>query len=190
MNEVTRLLNAIQENESEALNQLLPAVYEELRRMARFKMASESPDHTLQPTALVHEAWLRLVSPGEQNWQNRAHFFSAAAEAMRRILVEHARRKLSLKRGGGALREELEESRIVMVSPPDELLAVHEALDTLAREDASAAELVKLRYFVGMTMEEAASAMGLATRTAERIWTFARAWLKREIRGKEPPQGL
>jgi len=162
----------------------LPAVYEELRRLARHKMAGESSGHTLQPTALVHEAWLRLVSPGQQSWQNRAHFFTAAAEAMRRILVEHARRKLSLKRGGGAVREEFEESRLVMKAAPDELLAVNEALDKLAREDAAAAELVKLRYFVGMTMEEAASALGLATRTAERTWTFARAWLKAEIRGE------
>jgi len=182
MNEVTRILNSVRDDDTAAINQLLPAVYQELRRLARYKMAGESSGHTLQPTALVHEAWLRLVSPGQQSWQNRAHFFTAAAEAMRRILVEHARRKLSLKRGGGAIREELEESRLVMKAPPDELLAVHEALDKLAREDAAAAELVKLRYFVGMTMEEAASALGLATRTAERTWTFARAWLKAEIR--------
>jgi RNA polymerase sigma factor (TIGR02999 family) len=186
MNEVTRILNSIQENDSSATERLLPAVYEELRRLARFKMAGESPDHTLQPTALVHEAWMRLVSPGQQNWHNRAHFFSAAAEAMRRILVEHARRKQSLKRGGGALREELDESSIVLSAPPDELLAVHEALDKLSKEDPPAAELVKLRYFVGMTMEEAASAMGLAPRTAERLWTFARVWLRREIRQVAP----
>jgi RNA polymerase sigma factor (TIGR02999 family) len=189
MNEVTRILNSIQEDEAAAIHQLLPAVYEELRRLARHKMAGESPDHTLQPTALVHEAWLRLVAPGEQNWQNRGHFFTAAAEAMRRILVEHARRKLSLKRGGGAVREEFEESRLVLNAPPEQLIAVHEALDKLAREDAAAAELVKLRYFVGMTMEEAASALGLATRTAERIWTFARAWLKHEIRSQDGPLG-
>ena len=184
MNEITRILNSVQDDDAAAINQLLPAVYEELRRLARHKMAGESSGHTLQPTALVHEAWLRLVSPGQQSWQNRAHFFSAAAEAMRRILVEHARRKLSLKRGGGAVREEFEESRLVMKAAPDELLAVNEALDKLAREDAAAAELVKLRYFVGMTMEEAASALGLATRTAERTWTFARAWLKAEIRAE------
>ena len=184
MNEITRILNSVQDDDTAAINQLLPAVYEELRRLARHKMAGESSGHTLQPTALVHEAWLRLVSPGQQSWQNRAHFFTAAAEAMRRILVEHARRKLSLKRGGGAVREEFEESRLVMKAAPDELLAVNEALDKLAREDAAAAELVKLRYFVGMTMEEAASALGLATRTAERTWTFARAWLKAEIRGE------
>jgi RNA polymerase sigma factor (TIGR02999 family) len=184
MNEVTRILNSVQNDDTAAINQLLPAVYEELRRLARHKMAGESSGHTLQPTALVHEAWLRLVSPGQQSWQNRAHFFTAAAEAMRRILVEHARRKLSLKRGGGVVREELEESRLEMKAPPDELLAVHEALDKLATEDTAAAELVKLRYFVGMTMEEAASALGLATRTAERTWTFARAWLKAEIRGQ------
>ncbi len=181
-NEVTRILNAIQDREAEATQQLLPAIYEELRRLARHKMAGEAPNHTLQPTALVHEAWLRLVGPGHQTWENRAHFFTAAAEAMRRILVEHARRKLSLKRGGGAIREELDEASLVLAAPPDELLAVHEALDKLAQEDPSAAELVKLRYFVGMTMEEAASALGIAPRTAERIWTYARVWLRREIR--------
>jgi len=182
MNEVTQILNSLQGNDLPATDRLLPAVYEELRRLARFKMAGESSDHTLQPTALVHEAWLRLVAPGQQNWQNRAHFFAAAAEAMRRILVDHARRKKSQKRGGGAVVEELQESSFVLASPPEELLAVHEALDKLAEQDPSAAELVKLRYFVGMTMEEAATAMGLATRTAERLWTYARVWLRKEIR--------
>jgi RNA polymerase sigma factor (TIGR02999 family) len=131
---------------------------------------------------LVHEAWLRLGADNQQSWRNRGHFFAAAAEAMRRILVEHARRKQSLKRGGGAEHEELHDSVLVLTAPPDELLAVHEALDKLAREDPPAAELVKLRYFAGMTMEEAASAMALAPRTAERLWTYARAWLRREIR--------
>ena len=133
----------------------------------------------------MHEAWLRLVSSNQQSWQNRAHFFGAAAEAMRRILVEHARRKQSLKRGGGAERQELHESVLVLSAPPDELLAVHEALDQLALTDPPAAELVKLRYFVGMTMEEAASALGLAPRTAERLWTYARVWLRREIRQRQ-----
>jgi len=182
MNDVTQILNAIQQGDSHAADQLLPAVYEELRKLAALKMAAEAPGHTLQPTALVHEAWLRLVGSREANWASRAHFFGAAAEAMRRILVEHARRRKSLKRGGGAPHEELHESAIVLTAPADELLAVHEALDRLAQADPQAAELVKLRYFVGMTMEEAAAAMGLALRTAESLWTYARPWLRREIR--------
>jgi RNA polymerase sigma factor (TIGR02999 family) len=184
VNEVTRILNAIQDGDAQATGRLLPLVYEELRRLAAHKMAGEASGHTLQPTALVHEAWLRLGAANQQNWQSRAHFFAAAAEAMRRILVEHARRKQSLKRGGGVERETLDESALVLAAPPDELLAVHEALDNLARQDPAAAELVKLRYFVGMTMEEAAAALGLAKRTAEGLWTFARVWLHREIRGR------
>lgn len=152
-------------------------------------MAGEAAGHTLQPTALVHEAWLRMVSPGQQNWQNRAHFFSAAAEAMRRILVEHARRKHSLKRGGGVMREELDESSVVLSAPPEELLAIHEALEKLVAQDPTAAELVKLRYFVGMTMEEAATALDLAPRSAERIWTYARVWLRREVRKEQGELG-
>jgi RNA polymerase sigma factor (TIGR02999 family) len=184
MSEVTRILNAIQAGDAAAADELLPLVYDELRRLAASKMANEAPGHTLQATALVHEAWLRLVGPQQQpqRWPNRAHFFAAAAEAMRRILVDHARRKLSLKRGGGAERVDLHESALVLAVPPDELLAVNEALDALAREDPAAAELVKLRYFVGMTMEEAATALGLAKRTAESLWTYARVWLHREIR--------
>jgi RNA polymerase sigma factor (TIGR02999 family) len=184
VNEVTRILNAIQDGDAQATGRLLPLVYEELRRLAAHKMAGEASGHTLQPTALVHEAWLRLGAANQQNWQSRAHFFAAAAEAMRRILVEHARRKQSLKRGGGVERETLDESALVLAAPPDELLAVHEALDNLARQDPAAAELVKLRYFVGMTMEEAAAALGLAKRTAEGLWTYARVWLHREIRGR------
>jgi RNA polymerase sigma factor (TIGR02999 family) len=185
MSEVTRILDAIQKGDAAAAEELLPLVYEELRRLAGHKMAGEAPGHTLQATALVHEAWLRLAgSESQQGWQNRAHFFGSAAEAMRRILVDHARRKQSLKRGGRAEREELHESVLVLTAPPDELLAVHEALDKLALEDATAAELVKLRYFVGMTMEEAASALGMPKRTAENLWTYARVWLHREIRGR------
>jgi RNA polymerase sigma factor (TIGR02999 family) len=182
MSEVTRILEAIQKGDTKATGELLPLVYEELRRVAAHKMAAEAPGHTLQPTALVHEAWLRLGGAQHHNWENRAHFFSAAAEAMRRILVDHARRKQSLKRGGGVAHEELNESALVLSAPADEMLAVHEALDTLAREDPLAAELVKLRYFVGMTMMESASALGLAPRAAERLWTYARVWLRREIR--------
>jgi RNA polymerase sigma factor (TIGR02999 family) len=161
--------------------ELLSLVYDELRRIAAAKMAGESAGHTLQPTALVHEAWLRLRESDQEAWKNRAHFFSACAEAMRRILVEHARRKRSLKRGGGAAVVALEESALVLAAPPDELLAVHEALHTLEKEDSSAAELVKLRYFVGMTMQETADSLGLSKRTAENLWTYARAWLHREI---------
>jgi len=183
VNEVTRILDAIGQRDSKATDELLPLVYDELRRLAAQKMAGESPGHTLQPTALVHEAWLRLAGSGDQRWENRAHFFGAAAEAMRRILVDHARRKQSQKRGDGAKREELHDSVLVLTAPPDELLAVDEALDDLGAEDPHAAELVKLRYFVGMTMEEAALAMGLSKRTAEGLWTYARAWLRHRIRG-------
>jgi len=186
VNDVTRILSAIEGGDPKAAGALLPLVYEELRRIAAHKMAGEAAGHTLQATALVHEAWLRLVGADHdlQGWKNRAHFFAAAAEAMRRILVESARRKQSLKRGGGAERVDLNESALVLSAPPDELLAVHEALDGLASEDPLAAELVKLRYFVGMTMEEAASALGLGKRTAESVWTYARVWLHREIRGR------
>jgi RNA polymerase sigma factor (TIGR02999 family) len=180
--EITLLLESAARGDARAAEELLPLLYGELRRIAAHKMASESPGHTLQATALVHEAWLRLAAPHQQSWDNRAHFFAAAAEAMRRILIEHARRKQSLKRGAGAEPTELTETSLVMTAPPDEILAVHEALDQLAAEDPSAAQLVKLRYFVGMTMDEAASAMGLAKRTAENIWTYARVWLHREIR--------
>jgi RNA polymerase sigma factor (TIGR02999 family) len=182
MNDITRILNTMNATDPQARERLLAAVYEELRRLARHKMATESPDHTLQPTALVHEAWLRLITPGSKSWENRAHFFSSAAEAMRRILVEHARRRQSQKRGGGAAHEELVEAEVQLSAPADELLAVHDALDRLAGEDSAAAELVKLRYFVGMTMEEAAAVMGLKTRTAERLWSFARAWLRQAMR--------
>lgn len=185
VNDVTRILNAIRAGELEGAEALLPLVYDELRRLAASRMIHEMPGHTLQPTALVNEAWLRLFGPHQRDWANRAHFFGAAAEAMRRILVEHARRKHSQKRGGNAQPVQLEESALILAAPPDELLAVHEALDKLAAQDPAAAELVKLRYFVGMTMDEAAAAMGLAKRTAEGLWTYARVWLRREIRRVE-----
>jgi len=182
MHDVTHLLNAFRDGELQDAGILLPLVYDELRRLAASRMAREAPGHTLQPTALVHEAWLRLSGSSPGAWGSRAHFFGAAAEAMRRILVDHARRKRSQKRGGGVPAVGFDEAVLVLAAPPDELLAVHEALDKLAQEDAAAAELVKLRYFVGMTMEEAAEAMGVAKRTAEGFWTYARAWLRREIR--------
>jgi RNA polymerase sigma factor (TIGR02999 family) len=182
MSEVTRILTAIEQGDTAAAQHLLPLVYEELRRLAAYKMSAEAAGHTLQPTALVHEAWLRLAGNSDQHWQNRSHFFAAAAESMRRILVEHARRKQTLKRGAGVAKQEFDEALVALAAPPDELLAVHEALDKLAAEDKPAAELVKLRYFVGMTMDEAAATMGLSLRAAERLWTFARVWLRREIR--------
>ena len=181
VSDVTRMLEAMQRGEAQAAEELLPLVYDELRRIAAHKMAQESAGHTLQATALVHEAWLRMVGDGNERFAGRAHFFAVAAEAMRRILVESARRKRSLKRGAGAEREELNESHFVQTAPSDEMLAVDEALDLLAAEDATSADLVKLRYFVGMTMEEAAVALGLPLRTAERLWTYARAWLRRRI---------
>lgn len=181
MSDVTQILEAMHRGESQAAEELLPIVYDELRRIAAYKMAQESPGHTLQPTALVHEAWLRMIGDGNEQFEGRAHFFAVAAEAMRRILVESARRKRSLKRGAGAEREELDESHLVQTVPSDEMLAVDEALDLLGAEDPTCANLVKLRYFVGMTMEEAATALGLPLRTAERLWTYSRAWLRRKI---------
>ncbi len=181
--DVTRILQAAQQGDSLAADDLLPLVYDELRRIAAYKMAQEAPGHTLQPTALVHEAWLRLVGGESPKFEGRSHFFAAAAEAMRRILVENARRKHSLKRGGAFEREELREAHLVQRVPTDEMLAVDEALGLLAAEDPVSADLVKLRYFVGMTMEEAASALGLPLRTAERLWTYARAWLRRRMGG-------
>ncbi|MCL4177853.1 MAG: sigma-70 family RNA polymerase sigma factor [Verrucomicrobia bacterium] len=175
------MLKAIQEGRPQEAEGLLPAVYSELRKIAAARMAREAPGHTLQPTALVHEAWMRMFGNDEQRFQGRAHFFAAAAEAMRRILVESARRRWSLKRGGGAQHVELQESQIFQPMPSDELLAVDEALDLSAAKDPTAADLVKLKYFVGMNMEEAAAALGLSLRNAERIWAYARAWLRRKV---------
>jgi RNA polymerase sigma factor (TIGR02999 family) len=157
-------------------------VYEELRSLASRKMAQAGPGETLQPTALVHEAWLKLAGTRQQQWNDRSHFFRAAAEAMRQILIDQARRKSSQKRGGNPAVEELHESRIELRAPSAEILAVHEALDALAVEDHLAAEVVKLRYFVGLTIPELAEALGLAPRSADRHWAFARAWLERAIR--------
>lgn len=183
MSDVTHILHAIEQGDAKAAHELLPLVYHELRRIAAHKMAQEAPGHTLQPTALVHEAWLRLV-PGDQSQQfeGRAHFFGAAAEAMRRILVDRAREKQALKRGGDLQRVELDGLELPMPMPDDELLALDEALDRLATVDTRAAEMVKLCFFVGLTQEEAAHELGVSLATAERIWGFARAWLLREVR--------
>jgi RNA polymerase sigma factor (TIGR02999 family) len=181
MGDVTRLLESMQCGNGQAGDELLSLVYGELRRLAAFKMANEAPGHTLQPTALVHEAWLRLAGCVAPQARNRAHFFAVAAEAMRRILVESARRKLSLKRGGKAERVELEENLLIQSPPSDEVLAVHEALDLLAAKDPVSADLVKLLYFARMTMDEAAAALGVSKRTAESRWTHARAWLRSVI---------
>jgi RNA polymerase sigma factor (TIGR02999 family) len=184
MSDVTQLLGAIDAGDPKAADQLLPLVYEELRRLAAHRMADEKPGQTLQPTALVHEAWLKLAGSNHQQWRGRSHFFGAAAEAMRRILIDKARHKASLKRGTDQPLEELHESRIELAVPSDEILAVHEALDALAAEDATAAEVVKFRYFVGMTIPEIAEAMEISPRSADRHWVFARAWLKGAIRGE------
>ncbi|MGH7971795.1 MAG: ECF-type sigma factor [Limisphaerales bacterium] len=175
---VTQLLNAIGAGDQNAAGQLLPMVYEELRRLAACKMANESPGQTLQATALVHEALLRLGHDSDRHWPGRTYFFAAAAEAMRRILIEKARRKVTARKAGFEHREELDESQIVVQAPSDELLAVNEALADLEKEDAQVAELVKLRYFVGMTMPQAAEAMQLPLRSAERLWSFGKVFLK------------
>ncbi|MBL9168795.1 MAG: sigma-70 family RNA polymerase sigma factor [Verrucomicrobiales bacterium] len=181
MSEVTRILGEIRDGKQQSAEQLLSLVYTELKRIAAQKMAGEASGHTLQPTALVHEAWIRLVGDGDPNFENRAHFFSAAAESMRRILVDSARRKQAAKRGGGASAEQLKEDHWVDQGPSEELLAVDEALQALSKEDPTAANLVKLRYFAGMTMTEAASTLGIPLRSTEAIWTYARAWLRRQI---------
>lgn len=180
---VTVILNRAQQGDAKAAEELLPLVYQELRRLAAHKMANEPPGQTLQPTALVHEAWLRLVTPEEQpRFQNRAHFFGAAAEAMRRILVDRAREKRALKRGGDRERVDIDAIELPSQMPDDELLALDEALDRLATVDTRAAEMVKLCFFVGLTQEEAARELGVSVSTAERVWGFARAWLLREVR--------
>jgi RNA polymerase sigma factor (TIGR02999 family) len=182
MSDVTHILQAIENGDAKASNELLPLVYQELRRLAAHKMAGEAPGHTLQPTALVHEAYLRLVGPGQsQQWDGRGHFFAAAAEAMRRILVESARRKKRLKHGGELQRVELDFVEIALPLPDDELLALDEALDRLATVDQRAAEVVKLSFFVGLTQEQAGKELGVSLATAERLWSFARAWLFREM---------
>ena len=181
MSDVTRILEAAQNGDPTAAEQLLPLVYEELRRLAAHKMANEAAGQTLQPTALVHEAWLRLVGNQEQQWNGRAHFFGAAAEAMRRILIENARRKGARRHGGGKARLDVHEIEIAAPAKDEELLALSDALEKFAVRDKQEAELVKLRYFVGLTTEEAAQVLGISVPTADRSWNFSRAWLYEEI---------
>jgi RNA polymerase sigma factor (TIGR02999 family) len=186
MNDVTRILSSIDRGDSHAAEELLPLVYAELRSLATEKMAHESPGQTLQATALVHEAYLRLIK-GEkvQQWNSRGHFFAAAAEAMRRILVDNARRKKCVKRGGGSQRVAVDEAVSVSCTPDDDLLALDEALAKLASREPGKAELVKLRYFAGLSLDEAAEALGISRATAKRHWTYARAWLYAEIKPEE-----
>ena len=190
MSDLTRILETIENGNSRATGELLSLVYNELRKLAAHKMAHEAPGHTLQPTALVHEAWLRLISPDDKlNFQNRAHFFGAAAEAMRRILIESARRKKRLKHGGNLDRVDVQDIEIALPMPDDELLALDEALDRLAKVDERAADVVKLCYFVGLTQEQAGKELGVSLATAERLWSFARAWLFQEMqRTRNGPQ--
>ena len=183
MNEVTQVLDAIGLGDAKAADELLPLVYEELRRLAACRMANEAAGHTLQPTALVHEAWLRLAgSDANAQFANRAHFFAAAAEAMRRILIDRARRKGAGKRGGDWQRVDLDKVEIAAEADDGTLLLVNEALEKLAEEDANAAEMAKLRFFGGLTLEEAAQVLGVTKRTADRYWAFARVWLFDELR--------
>jgi len=182
MRDITHILTAIEQGDAMATNELLPQVYQELRRLAAHKMAGERPGHTLQPTALVHEAWLKLVDSPAQSWQNRAHFFGAAAEAMRRILIDRARRKSRQRRGSGAEHLDLAEIEIAGLAPNDQLLALNDALDRFFVLEPRQAELVKLRYFVGFKIEEAAEVLGISEATAKRWWAYARAWLFHEIR--------
>ena len=181
MRDITLILQAAESGDAEAATQLLPLVYGELRRLAAHQMAKEAPGNTLQATALVHEAWIRLVGDEAPMFANRAHFFGAAAEAMRRILVESARRRKRLKRGGDLERVDVNAIEIPLPVPDDELLAVDEALDKLIAVDSRAAEVVKLCFFVGLTQEQAAQELGISVRTTGRLWNFARAWLFREI---------
>jgi RNA polymerase sigma factor (TIGR02999 family) len=179
--DVTQILGAMQQGDPKAASELLPLVYTELRHLAGARMANEQPGQTLQPTALVHEAWLRLVASDQQTWQNRAHFFGAAAEAMRRILIDNARRKRARKHGGGQQRLDVADLDLAAAAKDDELLAVHEALDKFAALEPQKAELVKLRYFAGLKIEEAAQVLGVSEPTANRWWAYSRAWLFQEI---------
>jgi len=184
VSDVTRILERVQQGEAKAAEELLPLVYDELRKLAAHKMAQEPPGQTLQATALVHEAWLRLAGAGESRWDSRGHFFAAAAEAMRRILIERARAKARLRRGGHLERVALEHVTIASADTDATVLAVHDALDRLAALDPLKAEVVKLRYFIGFNHAEIAQALGLSEPTVRRHWSFARAWLYAELQAQ------
>jgi RNA polymerase sigma factor (TIGR02999 family) len=187
MSEVTQILSAIEQGDPHAAEQLLPLVYDELRKLAAQRLAQEKPGQTLQATELVHEAYVRLVDVDKvQNWNSRGHFFAAAAESMRRILIETARRKQSLKRGGHLARQELDAVDLAVPETPETLLALDETVQKLAKEDKSAADVVQLRFFAGLPIPEVAKLLGISARTADRLWVYARAWLHREIQANGP----
>src|SRR5678815_914863 len=190
MSDVTRILSQIEQGDPQAAEKLLPLVYDELRKLAAARLAQEKPGQTLQATALVHEAYLRLVGIGdrEQSWDNRGHFFAAAAEAMRRILVDNAYRKKSLKRGGDRKRIDLDDVDPTMQPEDDDLIALHEALNKLAEVEPQTADLVKLRYFAGFTNRQAAELLGISSRKADSVWAYARVWLHDRIAGKKPSE--
>src|SRR5260370_1105141 len=188
MNEVTRILSAIDQGDPHAAEQLLPLVYDELRKLAAQRMGHETPGQTLQPTALVHEAYLRLVDTEKvQHWNSRGHFFAAAAEAMRRILVDHARQKRARKRGGELVRQDLDALEIALPEIPEDVVALDEALNKLMATDKTAADLVHVRFFAGLPLPEIAQLLGISPRTADRLWAYARAWLHQEMQGGAPP---
>jgi RNA polymerase sigma factor (TIGR02999 family) len=190
MTDVTRILSAIEQGHPRAAEQLLPLVYDELRKLAAQKLAQEKPGQTLDATALVHEAYIRLVDADRaSDWNGRGHFFAAAAEAMRRILIDSARRKQADKHGGGRRRADFAEAEAVAAAPPEDLLALDDALGRLARHDPSAGQLVKLCYFAGLSVEQAAEALGLSRTSAYRLWTFARAWLRCQLADDGPEPG-
>jgi RNA polymerase sigma factor (TIGR02999 family) len=190
MTDVTRILNAIEQGDAKAVDELLPLVYEELRLLAAQKMSQEPPGQTLQATELVHEAYIRIVGSKAQDWNSRTHFFAAAAEAMRRILIENARRKRSLKHGGRFQRVDLNDAKVIVDDPSTTLIVLDEALTKLSQKDRGLAELVKLRYFAGLTLEQVAKIQGVSSRTARSHWAYARAWLHREItKTNEPASG-
>jgi len=181
MSDVTRILDRVQQGDAKAAEELLPLVYQELRRLAAHKMANEASNHTLQATALVHEAWLKLVGEVNRKYLGREHFFAAAAEAMRRILIDSARRKLAQRHGGGQERVDIMDIQVPLAGKDDDILLLNDALEKLATLDKSKAELVKLRFFVGLNLEESAEILGFSVPTAKRYWAFARAWLYQEI---------
>ena len=181
MNDLTQMLQAIRRGDGRASDELLPLVYNELRQLASARMAQEAGGQTLQATALVHEAWLRMVGAGDRTWQNRAHFFGAAAEAMRRILVENARRKSRLKRGGGQIRLDVEDVDLAAATPDEKVLLMDEALEELKAQDPEKARLVVLKFFGGLTNQEVAENLGVTERTVERQWAYAKAWLFEKI---------